>query len=230
MPRRERERLDSRRMKTGKGVNARTEGSVAGKRGREPNVPVVVVAAAVVVRWKSRWWRPPVWLIFYYPTPEPPTPPPHSLHPSRDHYPCRFFLVANGGGKEETRGEQGGKAWSREGREVRGNVAEGLRWPDARWKRPQGSFRRDDAGCITGFQRTFVRYFRDRHSKRHVFFFSFFFLKREISLNSILSLFLSRVIFGELYFEVCIYIGWHFNLWMQLFVEEWFKKTFKVND
>lgn len=104
------------------------------------------------------------------------------------------------------RGNERRKAWSWEGREVRGNVAEGLRWPDARWKRPQGSFRRDDAGCITGFQRTFVRYFRDRHSKRHVFFFSFFFLKREISLNSILSLFLSRVIFGELYFEVCVYI------------------------
>lgn len=112
-----------------------TEGSVAGKRGREPNIPVAVV----VVRWKSRWWRPPVWLIFYYPTPEPPTPTPIRFTPRATIIPCRFFLVAWPMAAEKRKREarkQGGKAWGgeREG-EIRGNVAEGLR--SARWKRPE---------------------------------------------------------------------------------------------
>lgn len=154
-------------MKTGKGVNARTEGSVAGKRGREPNIPVVVVV--VVVRWKSRWWRPPVWLIFYYPTPEPPTPPLSIRFTPR----ATIIRAVSFSWRGQWRRKRGNERKSVVGRgkgKFEGSVAEGLRWPDARWKRPQRSFRSDDAGCITGFQRTFVRYFRDRHSKRHVFF------------------------------------------------------------
>lgn len=187
MLRRERER-ESRGMKTGKGVNggvsgwkkrARTEHSR--RRCRRPMKKSLVAPAGLANILLSNTGATHTH--------------PHSVHPSRNHYTVPFLSrgVANGGGKEETRGEETGRksVGGREGRENsrergRGVALGSMKTPRDLFVSSSFAAMMQDASPV---QRTFVRYFRDRRHASDTFFslFVFFFLSlaREISLNSI---------------------------------------------
>lgn len=144
----ERER-ESRGMKTGKGVNggvsgwkkrARTEHSR--RRCRRPMKKSLVAPAGLANILLSNTGATHTH--------------PHSVHPSRNHYTVPFLSrgVANGGGKEETRGEETGrKSMGERGKEK----FEGT-WPRGCARLDENAprsfrllfFRRDDAGCIAG--------------------------------------------------------------------------------
>lgn len=138
---------------------------------------------------------------------------PHSVHPSRNHYTVPFLSrgVANGGGKEETRGEETGRKSVGE----RGNSRERGRGV-ARWKRPEifsSPLSSPPRWCRMhrrskelSFATSVTDVVSDMLFFSFCFFFFFFFgARNKLKFDPQVSLSCLSVIL-ELYFEVCMYI------------------------